>query len=455
MAKLDQRLPAQHGGGKVHVRYLEFADAEATANVLNNISQGAATPGRPAGTPAGGTGVNPVAASLFEGTIKISPDKATNALVINASPGDFETIQRVLNQLDRPRDEVYVEVIIMEISMEKQFAFSANIANPPSGLGSLPQGTDLQNAILNPLSAAGAVLGFKAGNSYSFTPPGQTVPVTVSSLTGLIQALQTNSKSNILATPQIIALDNSEATFEQEEDIPILNSSVASTGVTSNSVGKQPVTLSIKIKPQINKMSNFVKLDITSKLGNIEQRVLPAAVQNQAFATLQRTAQTTVVVGDSDTIVLGGLIHDTVQETHKKVPLLGDIPILGWLFSARTSDVTKSNLLIFMTPHIVRQYDKVRTVLDRKLQERDDFIEKNMGGEDLDRASRDKIIRSLPDIKQLMNSRPQNTVLIDPEENPAAGSGVGSGGGGANVPPPATVPAGNSAPGIAAPGQNR
>ena len=99
-----------------------------------------------------------------------------------------------------------------------------------------------------------------------------------------------------------------------------------------------------------------------------------------------------------------------------KIPLLGDIPLLGWLFKSTSTTVQKANLLVFLTPHIVRQYEKIRTILDKKLKERDEFIERSMGGEDPLRPTRDNIIRSLPDLKQVMSQKPQTTVTIDEEQ---------------------------------------
>ena len=132
-----------------------------------------------------------------------------------------------------------------------------------------------------------------------------------------------------------------------------------------------------------------------------------------------RTATTTAIVGDADTIVLGGLIRDKTEVSTNKVPLLGDIPLLGWLFRSRTSSVTKNNLLIFITPHIVRQYAKIRTILDRKLKERDDFIESNMGGEDGLRKTRNNIIANLPDLEDLTKKN-ETTISIDEDKGAPA-----------------------------------
>lgn len=423
VAKLDQKLPPSVGGGRVRVIYLQFADAEQIASTLNTLSQ--STGGRsssPSGGGGTGTGVNPVAGALFEGSIKIAPDKATNSLVITASPTDFVTVQRVISQLDIPRNQVYVEVIIMEVSLENNFAFSANIVSAPSLLGSVTNANDLAPVLQNPLSlftsSKSGITTFRLGNNNPITVNGQTFDV--GSVMGLVKFLQTNANSNVLATPQIIALDNAEATFESSEKIPIPVTNAVQGAGTQSSFQFQPITLSIKIKPQINKITNFVKLDVTSKLGDISLRNLPKNVTDNAFATLDRTATTTVVVGDADTVVLGGLIRDKISETVNKIPLLGDIPILGWLFKSRSTQATKSNLLIFMTPHIVRQYDKVREILDKKLKERDDFIEKSAGGEDFLRDARDNMIRSLPDLEELQKNLPSSsTVIIDEEKQPS------------------------------------
>jgi general secretion pathway protein D len=448
VSKLDQKIPSSQGGGKVHVVYLQFADAEAIATTLNNLTSGAGTPGgfRPV-TPGGagtGTGTNPVAASLFEGSIKVAPDKSTNALVVTASPADFTTVQRVINRLDIPRDEVYVELVIMEVALNKQFNYSANLINPASGIALTPN-QDLYNFITNPTQVAGASLGFIAGGTQNFTVGSTTVPV--HNLQGLINLLQSNTKSNVLATPQIIALDNTEADFESTESVPIPQTNAVQGAGTQQSITYKPVPLSIKLTPQINKMSNFVKLKIETKLSSIQagSQFVPSALASQAFATLDRVATTTVVVADSDTVVLGGLIRDEITETVNKIPVLGDIPVLGWLFKSKNSGDQKSNLLLFITPHIVRQYEAIRAILDKKLKSRDEFIETNQGGDDPLRGTRDDIIRSLPDLKELLGRKPQTSINIDEDKDTTGATQNGNpftGGGDANAPTtPGTAPA--------------
>ena len=409
VAKLDQRLPANVAGGKVQVVYLQFAEAEKIANTLNNLSQ--SSKGAPGPQP-GGTGVNPVQSSLFEGNIKVSPDQATNSLVITASAVDFVTVQKVINKLDVPRDQVYAEVVIMEINLNKDFTFSSNAISPKSGfpLGFITD--DVTNLFSNPLGQKGAIIAWGSADKSDITIGGAKVQVP--NLLALIKTLQTKSNGNVLATPQILALDNTEAIFETTEKIPVLTTTAVQ-GSVSQSTTSQNVSLSIKLKPQINKLVNVVKLDIDAKLADIEDRALPSQVQNLAVATLERNAKTSVVVADNDTVVLGGLIRDASSETVSKIPILGDIPILGWLFRSKSTKSAKTNLLIFITPHIIRQYENMRAILDKKLKERDDFLESHTGGEDPLRKYRDQIIRTLPDTSEILAQKPRKTLILDDE----------------------------------------
>lgn len=398
IATLDKKQPATVGGGKLHVVYLQFADAEEIAKTLTNIeSQNKSTA---APSSAGGrTRGNPTAATLFKGDIKVAADKATNSLVITAAPADFVTVQRVINKLDIPRDEVYIEAYIMEMTLGNDFNFSSNIASPTNGISLAPAGKDILDFITTPLASSGMVLGLSAGKKTNFTVNGTTYPV--SNVIGLIKAIQTQSNTNILANPQILTLDNQEANFEITERIPVPTTTASNTSVVS-SVTKEDVGLSLKIKPQINKISNFVKMTLKAKMEDIANKELPQEVATKAFATLNRQIETTVVVADGDTVVLGGLIRDKITDNHKKIPLLGDIPVLGWLFKSKEQQISKTNLLLFITPKIIRKYEKARAILDEKFQERDEFIREEASGEDPHQHYRNKIIRRLPDTEKIL-----------------------------------------------------
>jgi general secretion pathway protein D len=417
IARLDRKIPPPPGGGKVHVVYLQFAEAEEMAKTLNTFSQSAKSSAPSGFGGAGmGIGINPIETTLFEGQIKVSADKTTNSLVVTASPADFGTIQRVINKLDIPRDQIYVEVIIMEMSMQRNSDYTANVLLP-GGTVVAPT-SDLYKLLTNPTDVPnGLVLQFQSTQGRTITIPtgGTSTSIKVPNLAALIKAIQTYSSGNVLATPQLMTLDNTEATFDSTDKIPVPQINNAGLGIQTVSVSQQSVPLTIKIKPQLNKISNFIKLEIKAKVSDVVNRALPKAVQDQAFSTIERSADTSVMVADGDTVVLGGLIRDKSSEVINKVPLLGDIPILGWLFKSRSASIEKSNLMLFITPKIIRQPEHVRMVLDRKLKERDEFVERAFGGEDAHREARNRIIRNLPDVKSIRNYTGRKSVTLDEE----------------------------------------
>ena len=417
VTRLDRKLPTSVGGGKIHVVNLQFAEAEDMAKVLSSFSQNAkSTSGFPGGA-GGGIGLNPNESQLFEGQVKVSADKTTNSLVITASPSDYETLRRVINKLDRPRDQVYVQIVIMEMSMQRDNSFTANILGP--GGTTVAPTSDLFNLIANPASAAtqnGLVLRWASSQTTAVPIPGTTgttaQTVNVPNLAALVKALQVYSGANILATPQLMTMDNSDATFESTDKIPVPKINNAGLGIQTTSYDYMSVPLSIKIKPQLNKISNLIKLSIKAKISDFTNRAAAGAPP----ATLERNAETDVLVSDTDTVVLGGLTRDKHTETMNKVPLLGDIPILGWLFKSSATTIEKTNLMLFITPKILRQPENVRTVLDQKLKERDEFVEQAFGGKDYHREARNRIIRSLPDVKNMTNYNAKKTLGLDDDE---------------------------------------
>ena len=422
ISRLDRKMPQALGGGKVHVVYLQFADAEEMAKTLKDISQsgraGGGSPGFSPGGGGGGIGINPNEGALFEGQIKISPDKTTNSLVITSSPNDFGTIQRVINKLDIPRDQIFIEVVIMEMNMARNNDFAANVLLP--GGTSVAPTQDLINWIKDPSqTSSGMVLRWASDSKTTVNIPtgGTTQKIEIPNLAALIKAVQTSSNGSVLATPQIMTLENTEAVFDTTDKIPVPEIQNSGLGVSNVGVRFQEVPLTIKIKPQLNKISNFIKMDIKATVSDASGRAVPEALQKQAFTTTKRAAETSLMVADGDTVVLGGLIRDKATEVINKVPLLGDIPILGWLFKSRSASIEKNNLMLFITPRIMRQPESVRMVLDRKLKERDEFVERSFGGDDYHREARNNIIRNLPDVKTIKNYKPQKTVILDEEES--------------------------------------
>ena len=395
--KLDVRS-ATGNGGQIHVYYLNHGDAESLSKTLSTLVSNAkavesknppANPPRTIFSAAGGRG-DP--ATLFSGPVKITADVDNNALVVTASPTDYLTIKSVIDKLDIPRDQVYVEGLIMETQIDKARGFGVSVVGA-YGTGNAKRsgfigGDDNREALTNllirgnPLSLGGLFSGFGLGREMEFpNPEPGGPPLKINSVNGLISAIANNTDSNILATPQILALDNTEAIFEVGENIPVLERSDTAVGSTT-STKERKVALSLKITPQINKVTRFVKLKINQKIEAVSNRPLPSGIRDQAVATTARSAETTVVVRDRDTVAMGGLMRDQEGSTVSKVPLLGDIPLLGWLFKNKETTVNKVNLLLFLTPKILANYQRDAASTVKDLLNRRNHHLKDVQGED-------------------------------------------------------------------------
>lgn len=362
ITKLDVKLVSS-GSGRVHVYYLNYGDSEELSKTLSsivsgNVSQaGGATGGAPAQprfSASGGVAEN----AIFSAEVKITSDKNNNALVVTASPTDWLTLKDVIARLDIPRDQVYVEGMILEANVTKDKGFGVTFIGAygqgnaqRAGLG----GTDLFNLLGgNPTAINGFFAGIGAGGTRTVRI-GQN-DVKVSGVNALIKAIASHQNTNVLATPQILVLDNTEATFEVGETSPVQNATIGVGGQQSFNFQQQEAKLSLKITPQINKVTRFVKLKINQKLDDFKPGA-PSA-QGGGLPTTVRSAITEVMVRDRDTIAMGGLLRDKDSVIFNKVPLLGDIPVLGWLFKSKSRKIEKVNLLFFMTPKILAPYSK-------------------------------------------------------------------------------------------------
>jgi general secretion pathway protein D len=385
--KLDVKVVAA-GSGQIHVYYLNYGDSETLSKTLSSLVGNAPRAGGAGGltrftSPNSGTATT---ATLFNSEVKITSDKDNNALVVTASPTDYETVKQVISQLDIPRDQVYVEGLMMETQVSKGQGFGISLIGAYGSGGSQKAGygntSDLLSLMTNNITnLSGLFIGGGIGRKVDLnTPDGKTIQV--NSVNGLVTAIATHSTTNVLATPQILTMDNVEGAFENGEQVPILETTNASNGTTQTSVKQQKVALTLKITPQINKVTRFIKLKIDQKIEDFSSRALPAGVQNNGVGTVIRSLNTTVVVRDKDTIAMGGLMRDKETNTVNKVPLLGDIPVLGWLFKNTTKTVEKVNLLFFMTPKILASYEKTNPENVKDLLNRRQAHLKNMVGED-------------------------------------------------------------------------
>lgn len=370
--KLDVKVIAA-GSGQIHVYYLNYGDSEALSKTLSSLVGNAPRAGGAIGGLTRFTNNSNTAttATLFNSEVKITSDKENNALVVTASPTDYETVKSVIAQLDIPRDQVYVEGLMMETQVNKNNAFGISLIGAygtgsaqKSGFGNT---NDLLSLMTNNITnLSGLFVGGGVGKEIDL--PGPNGPIKINSVNGMISAIASNASTNVLATPQILTLDNVEGTFESGEQVPIEEITNASNGTTQTSVKQQKVALSLKITPQINKSTRMIKLKIDQKIEDFSERAVKAT---SGVGTVLRNINTTVVVRDRDTIAMGGLMRDKEINSLSKVPLLGDIPVLGWLFKSTAKKVEKVNLLFFMTPKILASYEKenaanVKDLLNRR-----------------------------------------------------------------------------------------
>ena len=324
-------------GGNTKVIYLKYADAASLVPVLTGVSDNLAK--------AGGKAAKPNKAK-----VNIQADENTNSLVITAKPDLMRSLQSVIRQLDIRRAQVLVEAIIAEVSSTKGaelgVEFGSLDTENTGAIGTVfpdSSGISLQGLVgANPLVLGGGLsigVGDGTGNSRFGV---------------LLRALATDSDSNLLSTPNLVMLDNEEAEIIVGQNVPFITGSQSTTGGVATpfqTIQRQDVGLTLKVKPQINE-GDAIKLDITQETSS----VVPdnSNVTSSDIITNKRSIKTSVLVDDGEIIVLGGLISDDLTESVSKVPVLGDVPVLGNLFRSRDTRKVKTNLMVFLHPVILK-----------------------------------------------------------------------------------------------------
>jgi len=365
----------QEASSRINVYYLENAEASEMAKVLDGIIKpsGPAAPGAPgaAGAPAAAL------AAEFAGRIAITPDKASNSLIIMASFEDYQNLVQVIKKLDRRPRQVFVEAMIAEVSIDKTLSLGANWRaaatshGRPLFIGGV--GTIDASAIQNIVSG---MTGFSLGGVANFlnipvtAPDGTTTTLNVPGFAALFNLSEFKDAVNVLSTPHILTSDNKEAEIMVGENVPFLSQFQASTTLGAppvQSIERKDVGITLKIKPQISE-GNYIKLDIYQEISALAPTA-STGVSATDIITTKRSAQTSVVVRDRQTVVIGGLIQNKETKTVTKVPFLGDIPLLGWLFKSTTTENTKTNVLIYLTPTIVKDFQNLEELKERKKEE--------------------------------------------------------------------------------------
>jgi general secretion pathway protein D len=365
------------GGGSIHTYPLSSAIAEELAQTLTKAIAGDGSQARAPRGPA-----PPVSAALdglgatLQGAVKIIADKSTNKLLITSSTRDFIALKDVIQQLDQPRRQVYIEAMILEVDVSNGLNFGASAHGTTSvngsgvGFGGV-QLPELSSANPATALAAGGLLGGLLGPQLVGTEAlfGKSIP----SYGVLFQALANRTTTNILSTPSLIALDNEEAKSKIGENIPYLKgvlpatTGTATTTLTTN-IDRQPLELELDIKPHIS-ANDTVLLEIKHSAGGIKD-----AKNTLGPTWTTRSVETRVVVRDQQTVLIGGLMQDSETDGESKVPILGDIPILGHLFKYATKSKHKTNLLIMLTPYIIKDQLDLQQIQQRKLRQNDEFF---------------------------------------------------------------------------------
>lgn len=419
IAKLDIDVDPT-SRSQIYVYRLEHAKAEDVAKVLQTLSQassrttgGAGARGAgnqtnvdtrvaaarqrdvvPAAGAAGAEGGDTEAGgaiAAFDSGMRIAPDENTNSLVIIASKDDYAIIESVIEELDTKRKQVYLDAVILELSSNDALDFSLAYHTPfdvntPFGGGS---------------KATGIVGGQFGTNSLGFDPTGLAglafgifgqsvaVPVldpTTGSVTSIdipafgiaIQALQTNQMVNIVSNPSVMALDNEEAKIVVGRKIPFPTSNgLNSLGQPVVTYQREDVAITLAMTPRINS-ENFVTLELDVEVQEVEDSSSINTSQ-AGFITSNREIKTVALVGDNETVVLGGLVGSTDTRSESKLPILGDLPLIGALFRNHSKSARRTNLMVFITPHIIDDEDDLSEIMRVKEAQREEFMRRFYG----------------------------------------------------------------------------
>jgi len=368
---MDRDIP--RSGAILHVYRLQNGNAEDMAKVLMNIPKETKDAKPPAAAAAA------VKTAILSRDVNILADKATNTLIITADRDDYKILEDVIQKLDLPRPMVYIEALIMEVSVNKAFNIGVEwrglreigntdvkrVLGPGStalGMGGftgqsiIPQVNPLTGAVTMPSGLSLGVIGAGIKIGDLFFP----------NIGAVLQAYQKDSDVSILSTPQLLTLNNEDAEINVGKNVPYITRSDTSATVPGQTFGQsyeyKDVGIVLKITPNINE-EQFVRLKIDQQVTKL------TGEQTSTPTTLKRTAKTTVVVKDNETVVIGGLIDDTTSIDTVQVPCLGDIPILGWAFKTRGSGRDKSNLFVFITPHIIRNQEEAAAIYKKKMDD--------------------------------------------------------------------------------------
>jgi len=352
---------------RLQVRYLKNADAEDVAKVITSLIGGQQTGNAPGAR-----------RPIFSSDVKVVADPATNALLIVADPSDRKAMNALIDKLDIRRLQVLVEAMIIEISTDdaQQFGIEFQSINDFTQPGRKPiggtsfsskSGANISSVAANPLSPGnGLTVGLVSG-TITF---GGTEFL---NLAALLRALETKTNANVLSTPNILTMDNEEAEIIVGENVPFVTGSQQTTGGLANpfqTIQRQDVGLTLRVTPQISE-GDTIRLKIFQEISSVKPKG-----EAQDIITSKRSVKTTVLANDGNIIVLGGLMRDDTSTTVQRVPCIGAIPIIGEPFKFTQNSRKKTNLMVFLRPHIIRSKKDIKTITSEKYRHVEGMFDK-------------------------------------------------------------------------------
>ena len=390
---LEQLDVAPSNEAQVRVVMLQHADAKKIVGPINEALGGASgAPSSTGGaTPTRAGGLPNAPASVLEAAAKVSADETTNSLIVTATARDFGPIKAVIDALDRPKRQVFIEAVILDVSAEHGLDLGA--AWHGGDVSAVAGGNAVTYGGFRPItSASGPSPTSTELQAFALGVRGPDIPFlsgvpglsTIPSFGALLSAVATSKAADILSTPHIIASDNTTAELKVQLNTSLQpnapQASLLPTGGVVPNVGStvannyKPIGPRIKVTPHLND-SDQVRLDVDEQISDVQS----TPDKGDTYGTLsylERTATTTLTVKDGETIVIGGLVRSRITRSETKVPILGDIPLLGLLFRTRGDHMEKSNLILILTPHIIRDSTDLRRIFERKMQERQELMDR-------------------------------------------------------------------------------
>ncbi len=365
--KLD--LPPEVDNNRLQVIYLKYAKAKSVADVLTQL---VSTQDKTSATKA-----------LVSSHVKVIADEATNALLITADHNDFLPIKNIVDKLDVRRRQVLIEALIVEVSGNAIQRFGVEWM-ATAGIGAGVQNFGNIKSIGGNLSTnATATKPISTAAALSATSPsGITFGVVNKALSvgALVQALESDSDANVLSTPNLLTMDNEEAEIVVGQNVPFITGSSASTGTANSNpfqtIERKDIGLTLRVKPQISG-DNSVRLDIYQEISSIDTK---AGVQGSDLITNKRSIKTVIMANNEQMIVLGGLMREDVTAKVQRVPCIGRVPLLGEPFKFTENTKTKTNLMVFLKPHIIKSSNYLESITNKKYNNIKELYEKSVDG---------------------------------------------------------------------------